>query len=75
MTEAPTFPPAFTASGTFALGMSQELPSGAMMGVVAMFEGLFQPVHLLVGIAMLLIVGTPVFLIGRWLWRKGSKSH
>jgi hypothetical protein len=35
-----------------------------------MFEGLFQPVHLI----MLLIVAVGVFLVFRVLWHLGSKS-
>ncbi len=37
-----------------------------------MFEGLLAPAHLTVGIFMLVLFGTPILLIGRWLWRKGS---
>jgi hypothetical protein len=34
-----------------------------------MFEGMFQPMHLLV----FFIVGVPLFLMGRVLWRLGSR--
>jgi len=40
--------------------------------LASVFEGLLQPVHLMIGISVLVIIGTPAFLIGRWLWRKGS---
>jgi len=38
-------------------------------------EGIFQPAHLLVlfAIVVLLFAGVPFFLICRWLWRKGSR--
>jgi hypothetical protein len=39
------------------------------VGGAFMFEGLLQPMHLLVGFVLLI----PVFLICRWLWRVGSK--
>ncbi len=35
-------------------------------------EGLFEPMHLVLVIA-LLFVGVPFFLVCRWLWRKGSR--
>jgi hypothetical protein len=36
-----------------------------------MFEGLFQPMHLLL-LFVLIFLGIPFFLVCRWLWRKGS---
>jgi ABC-type uncharacterized transport system permease subunit len=37
-----------------------------------MFEGLFQPMHL--EILFFLVWCIPLFLVCRWLWRKGSKD-
>jgi hypothetical protein len=37
-----------------------------------MFEGLFQPMHLLM--FFFLIFCIPLFLVCRWLWRQGSKD-
>jgi hypothetical protein len=37
-----------------------------------MFEGLFQPMHLLM--LYFLILCVPLFLVCRWLWRKGNKD-
>lgn len=36
-----------------------------------MFEGLLEPVHLIVG----LCIAVPVFMIGRVIWRVGSKTR
>lgn len=38
-----------------------------------MFEGLFQPMHLLM-FFFLIIFCIPLFLVCRWLWRQGSKD-
>jgi hypothetical protein len=36
-------------------------------------EGLFQPMHLLWLFDIMLFGGVPLFLVCRWLWRKGSR--
>jgi hypothetical protein len=38
-----------------------------------MFEGLFQPVHLIIMLVFLVVVLVGVFLVFRVLWRLGSK--
>jgi hypothetical protein len=40
----------------------------------SMLDGLFEPMHLLVGVIVLCVFGIPFFLICRWLWNKGSKT-
>jgi hypothetical protein len=39
-----------------------------------MIEGLFQPMHLIVGF-FLLTFGLPLVLVCRWLWRKGGHAE
>jgi hypothetical protein len=37
-----------------------------------MLDGLFQPIHLLVGLPVVLGIFAPFFLVCRWLWRRAK---